>query len=186
MDDGKIFKVDTVPPPPGESDAYNAPTRVGAINAEEWEVLMAAHESRSQASPASQRARGEPVPASERAERARPEPAPRADAIPPPAPLPSFGIPRVGDDDDDDDVDLSWPELGAAALSAVEQAQRASLASTPPPPRPSAFPEWVAGTNVQEKAAFEAERRRRIRTWMSVGVALALVLGALVVAVLRH
>lgn len=190
MDDGKIYKVDTVPPPPGESDAYNAPTRVGPINAEEWEALMAAHEGRSQsspASPASQRARGEPVPVSERTARAEPEPAPRVDVIPPPAPLPSFVIPRVDEDDDEEnDVELSWPEVGAAALNAVEQAQRAPLASTPPPPRPSAFPEWVAGTNVQEKAAHEAARRRKVRTWMSVGVAVTLALAGLVAAVIRH
>lgn len=30
-DEEQIYKVDTVPPPPGEGDAYNAPTRVGAM-----------------------------------------------------------------------------------------------------------------------------------------------------------
>jgi hypothetical protein len=30
-DEGEIYRVDTVPPPPGEGDAYNAPTRVGAM-----------------------------------------------------------------------------------------------------------------------------------------------------------
>ncbi len=30
MSDDQVFKVDTVPPPDGEGDAYNAPTRVGA------------------------------------------------------------------------------------------------------------------------------------------------------------
>lgn len=30
-DDDGIYKVDTVPPPQGEDDAYNAPTRVGVM-----------------------------------------------------------------------------------------------------------------------------------------------------------
>ncbi len=30
-DDGAVHKVDTVPPPPGEDDAYSAPTRIGPM-----------------------------------------------------------------------------------------------------------------------------------------------------------
>jgi hypothetical protein len=37
-----IFKADTVPPPDGESDAYNAPTRVGATAPEVLAALKAA------------------------------------------------------------------------------------------------------------------------------------------------
>mgnify|MGYP001054524227 CR=1 FL=1 len=42
VDDGKIHKVDTVPPPAGESDAYNAPTRVGVISSDAWAELIEA------------------------------------------------------------------------------------------------------------------------------------------------
>lgn len=49
MDDNKIHKVDTVPPPAGESDAYNAPTRVGALDADTWAELMDAVQRREEA-----------------------------------------------------------------------------------------------------------------------------------------
>lgn len=39
-DEGSIFKVDTVPPPAGDGDAYNAPTKVGPVSAEAWVELM--------------------------------------------------------------------------------------------------------------------------------------------------
>jgi hypothetical protein len=39
-DDESIFKVDTIPPPAGDDDAYSAPTRVGPSNAVEWAELM--------------------------------------------------------------------------------------------------------------------------------------------------
>lgn len=186
MDDGKIFKIDTVPPPAGESDAYNAPTRVGSI--EDWEAVMNAHESRLEPSPASPRVRGEPVPASQRAR--MPEPWPRASEIPPPPPLPGGVLPRLNAEDDDDDEarpsQLSWPAVGAAALTALEEVQRASMTSVPPAPRPSAFPEWVAGTNVQEKAAHEQAQRRKVRLLMQIGIVVTLVLAGLIAAVLRH
>ncbi len=41
-DDGKDdSKLDTVPPPPGEDDAYNAPTRVGPLDPAVLEAMMA-------------------------------------------------------------------------------------------------------------------------------------------------
>lgn len=39
-DEGSIFKVDTVPPPAGDGDAYNAPTKVGPVSAEAWVELI--------------------------------------------------------------------------------------------------------------------------------------------------
>lgn len=183
VDDGKIFKVDTVPPPPGESDAYNAPTRIGTLDAEEWRALMDIRESdldsRVEREPASTSG---PPSAHERS--APPKP---MLAIPPPAPPPPDTIPRLDVDDDDDvaaNARLSWPALGAAAMIAVQEVQRASTA--PSAPRPSAFPEWVAGTNVQEQAALEAARRRRVRSLVRFGVVVVLALGGLVAIILRH
>lgn len=40
-DDEKIYKVDTVPPPAGEDDAYNAPTKVGQLEGHVLEALKA-------------------------------------------------------------------------------------------------------------------------------------------------
>lgn len=40
--EGSIYRVDTVPPPPGEDDAYSAPTRVGEMPPEVLEAMRAA------------------------------------------------------------------------------------------------------------------------------------------------
>ena len=40
-DDDGIYRVDTVPPPPGEGDAYNAPTRIGPMAGAIVEELLA-------------------------------------------------------------------------------------------------------------------------------------------------
>jgi len=187
VDDGKIFKVDTVPPPPGESDAYNAPTRVGTLDAEEWQALMGSGESGADLASSPERAGGK-APLSQRPQ-VEAGPPKHTHAIPPPAPPPPPDtLPRIDVDEDDDDVAdarLSWPALGAAAMIAVQEVQRAA-STAPPPQRLSAFPEWVAGTNVQEKAAHEAARRRRIRTLVRCGLVVTLALGGLVAAVLRH
>lgn len=43
-EDEPIFKIDTVPPPAGESDAYSAPTRVGPMLSDpQWAELVGAH-----------------------------------------------------------------------------------------------------------------------------------------------
>ena len=39
-DDDGIFRVQTVPPPPGETDAYNAPTKVGSMAASIVEEMI--------------------------------------------------------------------------------------------------------------------------------------------------
>ena len=41
-DDEKLFKVDTVPPPAGEDDAYGAPTKVGPMAMAIQEMVLAA------------------------------------------------------------------------------------------------------------------------------------------------
>ena len=117
----------------------------------------------------------------------QPELRPRASEIPPPPPLPSLPIPRLHEEEDDDGEarpsQISLPAVGAAAL---EEVRRASITSVPASPRPSAFPEWVAGTNVQEKAAHEEALRRKIRTLVQVGVVVTLALAGIIAAVLRH
>jgi hypothetical protein len=44
FDTDGIFRVDTVPPPPGEGDAYNAPTRVGEMPESVLEAMKKAAE----------------------------------------------------------------------------------------------------------------------------------------------
>lgn len=70
-------KVDTVPPPSGEDDAYNAPTRVGPVDQAVLEAMMASGHKPAEAPP--------PVAEATFAARKTPPPVPRRPA---PAPLP--------------------------------------------------------------------------------------------------
>jgi hypothetical protein len=60
------------------------------------------------------------------------------------------------------------------------------MTTVPPAPRPSAFPEWVAGTNVEEKAALEQARRRKILMMLRVGAVIFLALAGLIALLLLH
>jgi len=187
VDDGKIFKVDTVPPPEGESDPYSAPTRIGTINAGDWAALMDASESRPPSGAGSQRARGEPMPASERAaraERVERETPSRANEIPPPPALPDIAAPSLHAVDGAED--LRSDRLGVDASEAAAETPRVSAPLSLPPSRPSAFPEWVAGTNVLEKAARDEARRRKVRARVVAAAVMALVLVGLGAALMRR
>lgn len=198
VDDGKIHKVDTVPPPAGESDAYNAPTRVGAISSDAWAELIEA----------AQRRDAEDAAKTKSASLAA-TPAPAATRLPAQAsevPPTLEELPRVSSFDDDDDAawideNLASEQIARAIAASISLPAAAPIeppapvstaqpipASTAQPaavPRASLFPEWVAGTNVNEVEAREAARRQKIRTTIRVGLALALVLALGTWAVLR-
>lgn len=102
-----IFKVDTVPPPPGESDAYNAPTRIGPMAAAVIGEMIVAAE-RAAAERAAQDRGGPsarpPVVDNETSGvvakdsvRERPPPPVPAAGLPPPAP-----VPRLYEENDED------------------------------------------------------------------------------------
>ena len=87
-DDEPIFKVDTIPPPPGESDVYSAPTKVGPMAASlVEEMLLAAKKSATERQEAALRSQRPETPDSQRA-RPRPE-------APPPVVAPSEPVVTV-------------------------------------------------------------------------------------------
>ncbi|MBN9159810.1 MAG: hypothetical protein BGO98_32670 [Myxococcales bacterium 68-20] len=205
VDDGKIHKVDTVPPPAGESDAYNAPTRVGVISSDAWAELIEAAQRRDAEDAAKAKSAGLPATPAPAATRLPAE----ASAVPPTL----EELPRLSSDDDDDaawiDENLASEQIARSIAASISQPAAAPIeppaplstaqptpASTAPPipastaqpaaaPRASLFPEWVAGTNINEVEAREAARRQKIRTTLRVGIALALVLALGTWAVLR-
>ncbi len=201
VDDGKIHKVDTVPPPAGESDAYNAPTRVGVISSDAWAELIEAAQRRDAEDAAKAKSAGQvatPAPSATR-------PPAQVSEVPPTL----EELPRVSSDDDDDaawiDENLASEQIARAIAASISQPTAALMepptapptpASAAPPspaptaqpaavPRASLFPEWVAGTNLNEVEAREAARRQKIRTTIRVGIALALVLALGTWAALR-
>lgn len=151
-DEPKLYRVDTVPPPAGESDAYNAPTKVGPMAASVVAEMMKAAE----ASPV------EPKPAS-----ARPPLAVRED----------FAASRASDPRSEDSA--AWAdERGAVPRivdvyeeAADEEGMAATLVSSlakPPevepvlPPRPAIDEAPHGGTGGHAPAAqlaAPAERR---------------------------
>ncbi len=82
--DGEIHKMDTVPPPDGGDDAYNAPTKVGALAPDAWAQLMRDSEQGGEAPAAGSGAAGASVKPNK-----PPPPRPAAPKAPPSAP--AFG-----------------------------------------------------------------------------------------------
>lgn len=120
-DQSKVPQIGTVPPPPGESDAYNAPTRVGPMAAQIAELINAATEE------------------AERKLAAQPRP-----ETPTAAPPGGYG-------DAVDFEDATRVGDGTLALSeAVEASFPPPPLPTPPPPTlsapPSAPPERIASS----------------------------------------
>ena len=113
--DDAIFKVDTVPPPAGEDNAYNAPTRVGAMAAAVVEEMMVASVRKANALTA---AASEKAAASQKAAAAEASAAAAADAV--------------------NDSDLV-PEFTPASpgMSAPKPPQPGVMAKPPPVPQKS-------------------------------------------------
>lgn len=151
--DGGIFKVDTVPPPAGESDAYNAPTKIGPMAASVVKEMMHAAERKAvelsqRADAAASTAKTQPPPA-QKAVLPLSKPAsqggqPHEDELleelsrSPPAP-----IPRLHEDEDDEDNAATMLSLSAKAPLAVAVAQPGARALPPEPsqtPAPNSMP----------------------------------------------
>jgi hypothetical protein len=136
-DDGKeeagVHKVDTVPPPPGEADAYNAPTRVGPVSQAAWaELIEKANEKNDKtAEEASNAPRSEPS--------ARPPtPTPAAGA----APADGGAVPRIYEEPEDEDAaTLLHP---SARKQVLANAGPPGTTTAPPPPPVPKFPEIAA------------------------------------------
>jgi hypothetical protein len=140
-----IYRVETVPPPAGESDAYNAPTKVGPMPAATIAAMMQAAEKK--VAEVNERAveksgRPKPIP------REEPEPVATAQAIPPPAPapLPSLDVPlempRLYEDVEDDDkatlvgASAKPPSPASAEVAFLDESRRPVVAPAPPAAQP--------------------------------------------------
>lgn len=131
-DEGALYKVDTVPPPDGESDAYNAPTRIGPLAASVVAEMMsgaerAAFES-NQAVAKAPKPKGEPEPASARAA-ASAEPLALETKGPTGGPMPSF----VDDDDDREPSKPGRPTPPAPAAAPVAKSDKVAEVKKPTP-----------------------------------------------------
>lgn len=138
-------KIETVPPPAGEDDAYNAPTKVGEVNNEAWAKLIAEHEQ------PSEKKLPPLVPP--------PKPVDAAALEGPPVPEGPIEIPRLYNEDEEDeaatllnpsiapvetlsDADVhseSESRMPVAPIS-VSKLPPASIGSLPPPVVPSRPP----------------------------------------------
>ena len=132
-------KIQTVPPPPGEEDAYNAPTKVGEVNNEAWAKLIAENEQPAEKAPPVSR----PI---------APLPPVDAAAEGPPLPEAPAEIPRLYNEDEEDEAATLLNRSIAPAVPAVETLSDADVQSeseshlrvaaptsapNPPPPLPA-------------------------------------------------
>lgn len=142
--DDSIHKVDTVPPPAGDDDAYNSPTKVGPASQDAWaELIRKANEegerNAAASGPASRSFPSRPGPTSDKAPASKPAP---ISAKPAAAPAePAGPLPRVYDEADDDDAatklsDSARGRMEAQAAAAVAEAPP-PLPASPPPPAPT-------------------------------------------------
>jgi predicted component of type VI protein secretion system len=164
-DDDRIYKVDTVPPPDGEGDAYSAPTRVGPMAGAYVEELLA------------QSKRSEELEAKARAEKSTP---------PPPAPSSTEG-------EGVDPAKLSNVESLTAQLDAAEKARRESRPPSSSPssapvatgPVSSVPPAPVPAPNAISTAR-RVTRRSQTNANMILIVAVVIVLAAIGLYLLRR
>ena len=128
-EEGAVYRVDTVPPPPGEDDAYSAPTRIGPMaEVAVQELMRQAEQSAVQDEPS------------------KPLPTPRVSYPPPPSQrvevLPSSDLvdetpPRIYDDDDDDDDGDAATMLHPSAKPPPVSANASDAAIQLPPAQPA-------------------------------------------------
>ena len=124
-DDGAIFKVDTVPPPAGDGDAYNAPTKVGPVSAEAWVELIKQADAEGKKSVEADKLLGDASPNSQRPKTtSTPAEAPPSSKKPAPAP-PSDdeAVPKLFDEDVDESNAATL--LHSHAKGLVDQSVRA-------------------------------------------------------------
>ena len=189
----KLYRVETVPPPAGESDAYNAPTRVGPMAAAVVAEMMKAAEHAGivardpkaaaappDASPGSQRSKGGDAPI-----RVREEVAPRSGRADTRAEGEPAVVPRLADvyepagEDEDEDEDkaatMVSPLAKPPAADAVPPStgQRATIDMPPPSSSGALAPPSAAGLAQAPQPQAEAPNR----SWIDVLLVLV-ILGA--------
>lgn len=164
-----IHRCDTVPPPEGEADAYNAPTKVGPMARGQIERLMA----QSEVAEPTPKEDGAPRSGQRTALREAAAVAASVVAVPVPA-----AIPRIYADDDDDD--LQGPrQSGQTQLLEVKVAKRAeaSVSSAPPPALSS---EALGVAPPASASRVDANRRSLAPRESDSGTKLLLVVGVVV------
>ncbi len=123
-----IHKVDTVPPPAGDGDAYNSPTKVGPVSQDAWAELIRKANEEGERNAAASGPASRPFPPKSQAPSSDKAPVssskPASSAAAPNAPLP-----RVYDENDDDDA--------ATVLSEQARAQLGVPSAAPPAPPPT-------------------------------------------------
>jgi hypothetical protein len=156
--DEGIYKVDTVPPPAGEGDAYNAPTRVGPMGAAVVEEMMHAAERKAteliqaaeekKVSARQGRAASQPAPSSSRSSKGSFGPATQAGSPPKPGPPSKPGsLSKPGGAGV-----KAGPAAKAAASSSTSSAEASqSQAAASHPPEPDSVPYALADKDLIEE-----------------------------------
>lgn len=141
-DEDAVHKVDTVPPPAGDQDAYSAETRVGPVTQDAWAELIRKAAEDGAASPSSSRRSASGAPAN-RAEPPTSGVSPRSTDV---ADV-DAALPRVYEEEEHDDAATVLsprarpPQIdgGATAAPATPLAAHAEPAAARPAPPPAAL-----------------------------------------------
>ncbi len=127
-----IFRVDTVPPPPGEDDAYSATTKVGPVTAEAWvDLIRKADEDEAKAVEAAASERFGPKKVASSKTPETPTGSSSRQAGPTPADAPSdagaapIAVPKVYHAEDEPDEDHAATLLNPLASKLVDSSARA-------------------------------------------------------------
>jgi hypothetical protein len=162
--DAVVFSVDTVPPPPGEDDAYSAPTKVGDVHPAVLEAMKKAGVN----FPA------KPEATAKREKAPKPEPPAKAQAT-------GDAMPRLFEETGEDDQPT---KLAARATpdGVADAETSAEPASSPPEPEPPPGPAVGGPGSAPPRAALSAAPEA---TWtpktvlFGAGAILLLVLGVI-------
>jgi len=128
----RVFQLGTVPPPPGDNDAYNAPTKVGPMVAQIQELINAAAEE------AERKNREQPTTTAPPPLAATTAPPPLATTTAPPPSMPNDGrLPSIVPDDEDVDGafedETRIAEGAYAMLADLQPTARVGKPATAPP-----------------------------------------------------
>ncbi|HEY8075533.1 MAG TPA: hypothetical protein VIF62_15520 [Labilithrix sp.] len=191
-DDEKIFRVDTVPPPAGESDAYNAATKVGPVTSEAWAELIKEANEEGKASAAAKAASQPPAsakppvsakPPSSGAAKPQP-PRPAASAKPPPSD--TAELPRAYDREEDDEAaTLLHPKARPTDAPRAPPAQMAPVLAPPLQPPPSSgmpLPPMASARPAQQQQSLPPVLGATSPPMLSPRVAWALIIFCLAIA----
>jgi hypothetical protein len=145
-----LYRADTVPPPDGETDAYNAPTKVGPIASSTLAEMMKAVESQVVSFNAGAEKTPEATARSDERPTSKPPaeaPAEAAPASPRPSPAPPPPDPEVvklsEDDDDDGAATLLSSFAKGPSLGSSSSAEKSNVLDDLPPASPALAPPMV-------------------------------------------